>query len=125
MFALVLICMFLGVINYSDYFQVLDELTFNLRTVISNDVIYNHYKRDGNVLLSHQSLLLTPDINNSHSLFYTSRQINSSSTEIHFSFNVTPRINYSAGFAFWMFSNPHSFVGNINNNLLGFSVFYS
>jgi hypothetical protein len=124
---LLLIGLFLEVKAYSNYFQVLDELSFNLRTNTSDNIIYNHYQRDGNVLFSHQSLLMTPQINNSHSFFYSSRQINSSNAEIHFSFNVTPHINYSAAFSFWMFTSPLDFLENEkrNTSFNGFDVIYS
>ncbi len=126
MFYVVLITLFLGINSYSNYFQVLDELTFNLKSNNSDNVIYNHYQRDGNVLLSHQTLLLTPQINNSHSFFYSSHQINSSSTEIHFSFNVTPHMNLSAAFTFWMFNSPLTFLEKEkrNTSFIGFDELY-
>ena len=111
--------------GYSNYFNIIDELSFNLKNYNTSRAIYDHYNRDGNVIVYKDYLILSPKLNNSHSFFYSPHQINSTTSEIHFSFTLSPQINYGSAFAFWIFNNSLSFLTNSERNrtFLGFTVY--
>lgn len=121
---LIIIILHIKCNGYSNYFNVIDELSFHLRNYSSSKTIYQHYKRDGDAIVYKEFLRLPPKVNNTHSFFYSPHQINASTSEIHFSYQLSPQANYGSAFAFWIFNSSLSFLQNQERNrtFLGFTV---
>ena len=63
--------LFLCFYNVMSFFQVIDELSFNLRDYRQVPTIYNHYKRNGDIVIFKNFLSLTPKLNNTSSILYS------------------------------------------------------
>ena len=68
---ILLILIYVHGIGYGNYFRVIDEVSFNLRDYNTSTSLYNNYIRDGNIILYKNYLLLSPRLNETHSVFYS------------------------------------------------------
>jgi len=57
--------------SVKSFFQVIDELSFNLRDYRQVKSIYNNYDRSGDITVYKNFLTLTPKLNNTSSILHS------------------------------------------------------
>jgi hypothetical protein len=57
--------------SVKSFFQVIDELSFNLRDYRQVKSIYNNYHRSGDITVYKNFLTLTPKLNNTSSILHS------------------------------------------------------
>ena len=57
--------------HVNSFFQVIDDLSFNLRDYRQVNSIYNNYDRSGDITIYKNFLTLTPKLNNTSSILHS------------------------------------------------------
>lgn len=58
-----------------DYFQVIDNSSFNMRSSADKIKFYDNFERIGDLFVYNDTIVLTPRINNTFGMFYTKQVI--------------------------------------------------
>jgi hypothetical protein len=119
-----------------DYFQVLEEFSFNLKNKFSSDVdklnLINNFILKGEGIITNDQILFTAGNknNNSKGLIHTKGDILSPSIELHLNFEFN---TYEGGkqngtaFAIWFFKDENRNINTTDNeefDFIGFKVIY-
>jgi hypothetical protein len=114
----ILIYLFLSfVFSQDDYFQVIDQVSFNLRDKSSHLKFLNDYNIEGSAMLMDNHIKLTPKLNNTYGLIYSKEQIHSSNIRIHLTMEINHEPHLGSSLVLWLFkddleeSNLRNFVG--------------
>ncbi len=101
--------------NGENYYQLIDEFSFNLKDISTHSNILNNYKLIGYARINDKNLILNDDVSNSFGYLYTKGEILTNQIELQIKFKKQNNIGPGALNTIWIFKSLKEKTNKINS----------
>ncbi len=120
---MITISRFLSCFSYEDYYQVINEFSFNLKNrELNNSNVLDNFERAGDLIVLNDHIKLAPKINDSNGILSTRGEIYSAEIELQLLFRISNHESeYGSVFGIYFYTDLNGEI-DVKGNHAGFKV---